>query len=218
MGNRLEYRGKWSDIFWQVILLVLASIFTLGLAVPWAFVAYRRKVLSFTFYQGAPLYYDGEGGEYFGQIMLGLLLTLVTLGFYLSLGFYQARLLKYDVSHTILPGGQRMVFTGTGLDLFGQYLLIAVLSGLTLGIYGFWGYARMRRFILQHTFVEGRPLNFSGTGGQYLGISLIIALLSAITLGIYSFLGMSTTRMLRWDAQNTIIPDFVIPPLPYQTS
>jgi len=207
MGNRLEFRGKWSDIFWPGVVIALASIFTLGIAVPWAFMAYRKKVIALTYYNGQPLDYDGKGGEYFGEIIVGLLLTLVTIGFYSFLGFFQARLLRYDAAHTILPGGNRLELRCNGIDLFGQYLLIGFLTAITAGIYTFWGYARMRRFVLQHCFVGDRPLNFTGSGGQYLGNIIIIFLLTLITVGIYSFLGMGTARILKWDAENSIIPE-----------
>jgi len=205
--NQLEFRGKWTDIIWPVILIALAGIFTLGIAVPWAFISYRKKVFSLTYYRGSSMSYDGVGGEYFGQMIVGLLLTLVTIGFYALLGYYEVRLLKYDVEHTILPDGRRMQFRGQALDFFGQYLVIGILSTLTLGIYAFWGYARMRRFTLEHCYIDGKQLRFSGTGGQFLGISIVIFLLTLVTLGIYSFLGFSTVKTLRWDSENTLIPD-----------
>lgn len=209
MGNRLEFRGKWTDIFGPLILIGLAAVFTLGIAVPWAFVSYRKKVLGMTYYKNSPLYYDGKGGEYFGELFVGFLFTLFTLGLYSLLGFYQARLLRYDCSHTILPGGKRMEFRGKGLDLFAQYLLIGILSTITLGIYSFWGYTRMRRIILEHTFVENKPLQFSGNGSQFLGISIVIIFLTIVTLGIYQFLCIGQAKILRWDCENTLVPDLI---------
>jgi uncharacterized membrane protein YjgN (DUF898 family) len=208
MNSNLEFRGKWSDIFGPALVIALARIFTLGIAVPWAFIAYRRRILGLTYYRGYPLAYDGSGGEYFGEIIIGFLLTLITVGFYSFLGFYQARLIKYDIQHTILPGGKRLQFRANGIDFFGQYLLIGFLTGITCGIYFFWGYARMRRFIIEHSSIDGRPLNFIGTGGQYLGHSIIIALLTFITIGFYAFLCAGAARITRWDAEKTIIPEY----------
>jgi uncharacterized membrane protein YjgN (DUF898 family) len=186
--------------------MVLAGCFTLGIAVPWAFISYRKRIMHLTYFQDQPLDYDGQGGEYFGELLIGLLLTVITLGFYSFLGFYQARLLRYDANHTLLPDGRRLEFRANGIDFFGQYLLIGLLSAITAGIYSFWGYARMRRFILEHTFVDEKPLHFDGTGGQFLGNSLIILLLSAITLGIYGIVCAGNARIIHWDAEHTIVP------------
>lgn len=207
MANRLEFRGKWSDLFGPSLVMALAAVFTLGIALPWAFVAYRKKVLSLTYYRGSPLSYDGSGGEYFGQMFVGLLLTLVTVGFYSLLGFYEVRMLKYDTEHTILPDGRRLQFRGQGLDFFGQYLLVGFLTTITFGIYYFWGYVRMRRFTLERCFVDDRPMGFTGSGGDFFGKSIVISLLTMITLGIYSFLCMGTVKMLLWDCENTTLPD-----------
>jgi uncharacterized membrane protein YjgN (DUF898 family) len=206
MTDRLEFRGKWSDIIGPIWLMILAGIFTLGIAVPWAFISYRKRIMHLTYLQNQPLDYDGRGGEYFGELLIGFLLTVVTLGLYSVLGFYQARLLRYDVNHTILPDGRRLDFQIHGIDFFGQYLLIGFLSAITFGIYTFWGYARMRRFILEHTFVDQRPLRFDGTGGQFLGNSLVIFLLSVVTLGIYGILCAGNARIIHWDGEHTIVP------------
>ena len=49
MTDRLEFRGKWSDIIGPIWLMILAGIFTLGIAVPWAFISYRKRIMeSFT--------------------------------------------------------------------------------------------------------------------------------------------------------------------------
>lgn len=208
MGYRLEFRGKWTDIIGPILLMALVSAVTAGIAFPWVWVAYRRRVLNMTYYKNQAMDYDGTGGGYFGEWFIGLLLTLVTLGFYSLLGFMQARLLKYDAEHTIFPGGKHMQFRANGIDLFGQYLLIGFLSAITLGIYSFWGYARMRRFVLEHCFIDNTPLTFSGTGGQFLGNCIVIFFFTAITLGIYSFLCVGNARILKWDCENTIVPDF----------
>lgn len=207
MKYQLEFRGKWTDIIGPILLMALVSGITLGIAFPWMWVAYRKRVMNLSFYKGQPLDYDGSGGDYFVELIIVGLLSLVTLGFYAMLGFAQARLLRFDASHTLFPGGKRMQFRAGGIDLFGQYLLIGLLSAITFGIYGFWGYTRMRRFVLEHCFLDDMPLTFTGTGGQFFGHCLVIALLTGITLGIYSFLCAGTARILKWDVNNTVVPD-----------
>jgi len=207
MRGNLEFRGNWTTLFGAILLATLLTIFTLGIGTPWAYAYLRRTVLSNTYYQGRALQFDGTGGQVLGQYLIIFLLTLITLGFYAFLGFASVRILRWDAEHTILPNGKRLEYRGTGLDLLGELLLIYILSALTLGIYFFWGYARLRRHILTHTTVDGRPLQFTGTGGQYFGVAFVNLLLTTITLGLYSLLGFASVRELRWDAENTILPE-----------
>ena len=112
--------------------------------------------------------------------------------------------------HTILPGGKRLEYRGGALDFFGQLLLVSILTTITFGIYAFWGYPRIRRHVISNSFVNGRSLQFTGTGGQYLGIALINLVLTIITFGLYSLLGPAAVRELRWDTENTILPDMPV--------
>ncbi len=206
MRDHLEFRGSWTDLFGNILLVTLLTTITLGIYFPWGYVRLRRVILEHTYYQDRPLGFDGTGGEYFGQCFMVVLFTILTLGFYSALGFGAVRILKWDANHTILPDGTRLEYRGAALDLFGQWLLVSILTTLTLGIYFFWGYPRIRRHILTNTYAAGRPLQFIGTGGQYFGVALVNGLLTLVTLGIYSLLGFAAVRELKWDCENTIMP------------
>lgn len=212
MQGSLDFRGKWTDLFANWILVALLTAVTLGIYYPWGYARMRRVILRNTYYQDKPLDFDGTGGELFGELLVVVLLTLVTLGLYAFLGFAAVRILKWDARHTLLPNGTRLEYRGTGLDLFAQWLVVSILSALTLGIYYFWGYVRIRRHILSNTFAAGRPLSFTGTGGQYLGVSLVNAALTLITLGLYAVLGFTAIRELKWECQNTLIPELGVTP------
>lgn len=212
MQESLDFRGKWTDLFANWLLVALLMVVTLGIYYPWGYVRLRRLILKNTYYRDKQLDFDGTGGELFGELLMIALLTLITLGFYALLGFATVRILKWDARHTILPDGTRLEYRGTGLDLFAQWLLVGILTSLTLGIYYFWGYVRIRRHILTNTFAAGCPLSFTGTGGQYLGISLVNTVLTLITLGLYAVLGFATIRELRWECQNTLVPELGIMP------
>ena len=80
-------------------------------------------------------------------------------------------------------------------------VLVCILISTLAGVAG-----SMRRFILEHTFVDQRPLRFDGTGGQFLGNSLVIFLLSVVTLGIYGILCAGNARIIHWDGEHTIVP------------
>ncbi len=65
------------------------------------------------------LVHDGRFGEIFVIFLINLLLTLITLGIYRFWG--KTRIRKYVWSHTSLQG-ERLEYTGTGLELFLGFL------------------------------------------------------------------------------------------------
>ena len=163
-------------------------------------------VVSNTYFDNRPLQFDGSGGQAFVEFLIIGALSLITLGLYAILGFAGVRLLRWETAHTILPTGQRLEYRGGAIDLFFENFMLALLSSLTLGIYFFWGYARLRRHIITNTALDGEPLQFTGTGVEYLVVALLNAVLTAITLGFYAILGFSAVRQLRWDADSTLVP------------
>jgi uncharacterized membrane protein YjgN (DUF898 family) len=204
--HNLEFRGRWIDIFGNVLLITLLTTITLGIYAPWGYARYKRVITTRTFYDDRPLQFDGTGGQAFVEFLIVGALTIVTLGLYPILGFATTRLLRWEYAHTILPTGQRLEYQGDAIDLFFEQFLLVFFSILTLGIYAFWGTVRMRRYIVSHTYLDGNPLQFEGTGGQYFIIWLLNTLFTTITLGIYAALGFSTVRLLRWDARSTVVP------------
>ena len=218
MRRSLDFRGGLTSLFGDILLVALLSTLTAGIYMPWGVARLRRKILSLTYAGDTAIEFDGTGGQLFVVLLKALFFSVITLGIYGLLCFPIVAMLRWDAEHTIYPGGRRGEYRGTALDFFGQILLIGLLSAITAGIYGFWGYARIRRHILGNTFVSGQPLEFTGTGGQYLGLFLGNWLLSMVTFGIYGLLGCATVRELRWDAENTMLymaPVMAPTPYPY---
>ena len=48
--------------------------------------------------------------------------------------------------------GKQLCFKGTGTGLFGNWLLILLLSVITLGIYTPWGACRSYRWIVENSY------------------------------------------------------------------
>ncbi len=84
------------------------------------------------------------------SILQGLIIT-VTLG----IGTPWAVCLKENwlAEHTIIDGRQ-LVFDGTGVQLFGQYIKWFLLTIITLGIYSFWLSIKMKAWVVEHTHFE----------------------------------------------------------------
>ena len=59
-------------------------------------------------------------------------------------------MMKFIVGHAVIDG-KRMTFTGSGGDLFGQWIKWFLLTIITLGIYAFWLEIKMKQWIVKHT-------------------------------------------------------------------
>ncbi len=57
---------------------------------------------------------------------------------------------KYILSHAIIDG-KRLAFDGTGGQLFGNWIKWFLLTAITCGIYGFWVYPRLFKWVASHT-------------------------------------------------------------------
>ncbi len=204
--HNLEFRGRWLDIFGNVLLIAVLTIITLGIYAPWGYARFKRVIASHTYYQDKPLQFDGSGIQALVEFLIIALYSLITLGLYAILGFASTRLLRWEYAHTILPTGQRLDYRGDAIDLFFENFLMIFFSILTLGIFAFWGYVNVRRYILSHTYLEGKPFAFEGTGGQFFVIWLVNTLLTIITLGFYQLLGFALVRQLQWEARSTLVP------------
>ncbi len=93
-------------------------------------------------------HFDGGAGTYVGTGILMVLVTVLTLGicypFALVLGE------RWRAKHSYIDG-QRLVFTGSGIGLFGLWIKWLLLIIVTLGIYSFWVMPRIARWKWEHT-------------------------------------------------------------------
>jgi len=95
-----------------------------------------------------PFAFDGGAGDFFVCYLLAGLLTVFTLG----IGFPWALCMfqRWKDEHTLVEG-RRLVFKGTGLGLFGNWIIWFLLSMITLGIYTFWMVPAIQRWIADNT-------------------------------------------------------------------
>lgn len=90
----------------------------------------------------------------------------------------------------IAPSGERsparaLAAAGRARTLLGMALVNLLLAILTLGIYGFWGRTRIRRYLWGSTRLWGEPLEYTGTGLELLKGALLVALvLVPLLLGV----------------------------------
>ena len=76
------------------------------------------------------------------------LITIFTLG--ICYPFALVLLERWRCKHTYIDG-QRLVFTGSGMGLFGLWIKWFLLSIITLGIYSLWVAPRIQQWKVEHT-------------------------------------------------------------------
>ena len=91
--------------------------------------------------------FDGGAGSFFLVGLAQFLLTLFTLG--LALPWALCMRYRWQAQHTLVYG-RRIVFTGTGGGLFGNYVKWWFFMIITLGIYSFWVIPRLTRWVVEH--------------------------------------------------------------------
>ena len=79
----------------------------------------------------------------------------------------------------------RLGFHGNGSSLFGIFVINVLLTLLTLGIYYFWGKAKIRRYMHSQTELHNQPVSNHTTGGE-LCIGWIKAIIIIVTIVLIS--------------------------------
>jgi uncharacterized membrane protein YjgN (DUF898 family) len=94
-----------------------------------------------------PFRFDGGAATWLGVQIAGILVTVCTFGLCYPWAVVMTH--RWRAKHTYLEGRQ-LRFTGDAWSLFGHWLKWFLLMVVTLGIYGFWVYPRMTKWIVEH--------------------------------------------------------------------
>lgn len=92
--------------------------------------------------------FDGGAGTYLGTAILGILVTVVSLG--ICYPFALVLTQRWRCKHTSIDG-RRLVFTGSATGLFWHWIKWFLLSIITAGIYLFWVQPRLQKWITENT-------------------------------------------------------------------
>lgn len=215
METTLDFKGTGGDLFGKVIGGALLTAITMGIYAPWFQVSLLKYVYGTTTIRGTrrgdlSLEFTGTGGELFKIGLLGALLTGITIGIYAP--WFMANLIRYFDEHSVAKARDGATFQLqsqiTGGELFKTYLVGALLTGITVGIYAPWFICNLQKLILQRTAIvsQGRAigrLDFTGKGGDLFVTFLVGQLLTMITLGIY--LAWFQVKMMQFMSKNTEI-------------
>lgn len=93
-------------------------------------------------------HFDGGLFELVVLRIIGTIVTVLSLG--ILLPWVYCRFYRWEVNHTVIDG-RRLVFTGSAIGLFSQWIKWLILSFITLGIYGFWVNIKLKKWRTKHT-------------------------------------------------------------------
>ena len=117
----------------------------------------RRRMQESMYEEDLPSYFDGGLLSLIGWKILGVIVTVFTLG----LGFPWAMSFVYgwEVRHTVI-NGRRLEFSGTGLGLFCSWIKWWFFILITLGIYAFWVEIKLLEWKISHTYFVDEFIDF----------------------------------------------------------
>ncbi len=193
-----RFAGQGGDLLVTMIVGYLLSMVTLGIYLPWFICKLHAYLAASTRIEGTPrgtlqLEFTGKGGDLFVTGLVGLLLTIVTIGFYGP--WFLVNLTRFFTAntHAIASDGTRY---GARFEATGGELLVALLVGyvlclVTLGIYTPWFLCNFQRLFLGKLAIleDGNTagsFSFTGAGGELIGQFLLGILLMVVTFGIYA--------------------------------
>ena len=194
MPTNLEFRGRWLNVYGNLILIAILTGITLGIYVPWGYARWQRIVTENTYFEDQQLEFDGSGAEVFVQFIIIGFYTLITLGLYVILGFSATRMLRWQYAHTLTPNGLRLEYEGKTIDIFWEWFLLVLFTPLTLGLYYYWGRNRLRSQILNHVSLSDQPMQFRTTAGDYFLAVLSNWVMTMVAVGFYVALGLFLRR------------------------
>ena len=210
MQPKLQFEGTGKELFGKLFVGVLLCAITAGIYAPWFAVSLYRYLYSRTAVSGPndnslKFQFNGQGGELFKILFLGGLFSVLTAGIYSF--WFMANAIRYLVDHSEArdPDGNvyALRFTATGAELFKASFVGALLSSITLGIYGPWFLCNFRKLLSQRTEIlengqKAGQLDFVGQGGALFGKLVGGGLLTLITAGIYApWFAVNLTKYFR---------------------
>lgn len=98
-------------------------------------------------------YFDGGLLQFIGWVLLGVIVTVCTLG--ICLPWAVCMIYGWEVKHTVI-NGHRLRFTGTAWGLFKHWILWWILTVITLGLFGLWVPIKIKKWITSNSeFADG---------------------------------------------------------------
>ncbi|NLN62309.1 MAG: DUF898 domain-containing protein [Myxococcales bacterium] len=214
MNRKIVFSLTGGTLLVQFIIGYLLTVITFGIYLSWFYAKLARLFAEHTSVStdtgDIRFQFTGTGGGLFKTVLVGTLLSGLTMGIYIP--WFLVNLLKYFTDNTAAIDQQgnyySLKFTGTGGGLIVTYIIGALLTGVTLGVYFPWFLVSIAKFVANNTAVisDGQQvgaLTFIGLGDELILPFVVGYLLTLVTLGIYGFWFQVT--MLKFMCQKTVL-------------
>jgi uncharacterized membrane protein YjgN (DUF898 family) len=214
METRIKFTGTGGGLLVKFLVGMILSAITLGIYVPWFVVNLTKYIYEHTTLEtpkgAVSLSFSGTGGQFFLMYIVGVILTMITLGIYIP--WFITKFIRFFVDHSTGTGQQgepyQLHYQGTGGGLFVTFIVGYILTVITLGIYTPWFICKVNAYLLGETrLMTGEvhlgELAFTGTGGNLFVTFLVGYLLTIITIGIYG--AWFAVKLIRFNVQGTQI-------------
>lgn len=137
-----------------------------------------------------PSYFHGTTLQLIGWRLLGILLSILTLG--IGAPWAHCMVYRWQINHTTVEG-QKLYFNGKGHQLLGKYLLWGLLILVTFGIYTIFLPVRVRKWFLKHTaFATGKEAD--GASGVGIIVAFISVMLTVVMASVLILTQMQTEK------------------------
>lgn len=161
-GRRLDFNGTGGSLLGHWILWTLLDIVTCGIYSYFEYVALCKWEMSHTYYQDGKAYdgkipnsfFDGNSFQFFGYGLLASLVIMITCG--IGAPWMINMIEKWQIRHSVICG-DKLQYDGTALGLFVQYIVVFLLTIVTLGIYSPWGNVRIYKYLYAYCHVQRFP-------------------------------------------------------------
>jgi uncharacterized membrane protein YjgN (DUF898 family) len=221
--HHLAFRGRGGSLLGIHIVNVFLTLLTLGVYSFWAKARVRRYLFAQTELDGDRFAFHGRGLE----MLIGLIKAIIVFGLPLAALQYvphlvdagrgaavAASIAAYALVTVIIPvartgarryrlsrtswRGIRFSFRGRAVEFVRIYVVGALLTILTLGLYYPVFATRNQAFLVSHSHFGTARFNFDGRGAELLADFVYALLLTLPTLGLVWFWYMARQRRYFW--------------------
>ena len=163
--------------------VLVVGVFYLGLfvLVIFAINGARRYRMSRSSWRGIKFSYHGKSEEFAKMMLRGILLQIVTLGFYSP--YFENQRRAYLVNHTRF-GTEEFRYAAPADPLVKEWLKALLLTIPTLGLIWVWYSAFRHRYFWSNTHISDGRFDSQVTGEEIMGLGVINVVLAIVTLGI----------------------------------
>ena len=150
-GQRLRFNGNGGSLIGNWIVWWFFSVISCGIYLYWvprSLRAWKVKHMSFENGTKRKSHFDGSVFDYVGRMLLGSLISIITLGF--GVPWAVCNIYEWEINNTVIEG-RRLKFTGTAAGLMGKWIIFMLLSVITCGIFVLFIKNSLYKWQVEHT-------------------------------------------------------------------